>query len=298
MALEKGAVADLGLAERLEAGQVLDQDHRLAGLPVQALDRESGQVEHAGRSAKHGPQLLMRDLVQLERTPDGAIARLRPLPSVADPGAHHAAWLPDPAGPFLVEREEDGHGAVVPSDDALLVCHENEGVGLIHDSREFLPLAVEDAEVLVEGLEPALVPLGLVFELSDFALADGGRRQERDGRGDPGRRLRIFGSRPGGPRERHGADGSRVRREQHGLRREPVQNLAVRGREVRAAAADRLERLHLEPGTERLLRSRIACCPVLAQGRVAVRQEQNGRLGAPAQTQELERFRERGFEGF
>ena len=37
--LEKDAGPDLGLAKRLEPGQVLDENHRLMGFPVEPLDR-------------------------------------------------------------------------------------------------------------------------------------------------------------------------------------------------------------------------------------------------------------------
>src|SRR5206468_3287545 len=107
------------------------------------------------------PQLLVADLIHFQSVPNGAVAGIGASSPLAQPGAHLAARFTDPARPLAAGWKENGHGPIVPADDPGLVGHKNEGIGLVDDGGKLLPLPIQDAEMVVERLEPSLVALRL-----------------------------------------------------------------------------------------------------------------------------------------
>ena len=169
----------LRLAESRQPGQILDHHHDLVGAAARAQDRKRGEVEEPLGPAHVRAELVVDDLRVLEGRRHGTVFAF-----LAKARADVAAALSHPARPRAVGRVENGHGAVVPANDLRAVGDVDERVGLIHEGGELLALPVEDPEMIVERLEPALVAFALGAVADSLLVGSGLVRQHRGDRLD------------------------------------------------------------------------------------------------------------------
>ncbi len=216
----------LAPADHFEVGEVLELAQHLEGPSVGSLDGQGGEIQLP--PAEGWRHFAMDGRVGDERAHHGAlvtglVARLQ-----SNLRAEIGAGAPGPVA-FRPAAHQERHGLVDPLDRARRVGDERVRVGLVCDRGELLPLAIEDPELRVEGLEPALVLL-LARELPG-RLAQGRRLPREQLEDRLGRFSMASSTRPTldrslpHPRDRRrrqvarGLDGRNLEPQRHGDRR-------------------------------------------------------------------------------
>ena len=154
-ALEQEPIARLGGPQDLEVAQVLEHHHHFFGLAGRIADRQRAEIEAAVRAVARVTVFAVHDDVALEDERHRTRAARILVGPVGEVATRVATGQADPRRPRLGAAL--AHDRVGPTDRAHPIRDEHWSVRGVHDGRELLALAVEHAQLLVEGLEPPLV---------------------------------------------------------------------------------------------------------------------------------------------